>query len=100
LEKIVSSALRHAAPEQTPVLAWPLACGSAVAARTLVLGFSDGVLRVQVADAGWKSELQNLAPRYVALLNRYASRKIERIEFLVAGSGAARLEAQQRKMTR
>lgn len=87
LEKIVSGALRHAAPEQTPVLAWPLACGSSVAARTRVLDFSDGVLRVQVADAGWKRELQSLAPRYVAMLNRYASRKVERVEFVVTKDG-------------
>src|SRR5450755_2430240 len=52
LERIVSGALRQAAPEQTPILAWPLACGSAVAGRTRVLEFADGVLRVQVADAG------------------------------------------------
>jgi hypothetical protein len=83
LEKIVSGALRHAAPDETPLLAWPLACGSSVASRTHVLDFSAGVLRVQVADPGWKRELQDLAPRYVAMLNRYASRKVERIEFVV-----------------
>ena len=83
LEKIVSNALRRVAPEQTPLLAWPLACGSVVAARTCALGFSSGVLRVQVADPGWKSELQSLAPRYVAMLNRYTPQKVERIEFVV-----------------
>jgi Dna[CI] antecedent, DciA len=95
LDKIVSGALRHAAPEQTPVLAWPLACGSSVAARTRVLDFSDGVLRVQVADAGWKRELQSLAPRYVAMLNRYASRKVERVEFVVTAD--RRIQSQNKE---
>ncbi len=37
------------------VLAWPIACGQAVAARTSALDFDDGILRVEVPDAGWRS---------------------------------------------
>jgi hypothetical protein len=47
------------------------------------LEFTGAVLRVEVPDAGWKRELQSLAPRYLATLNRYAGQKIERIEFVV-----------------
>jgi len=97
LEKIVASALRRAAPEDAPLLAWPLACGSAVAERTRALEFSDGVLRVQVADAGWKAELQGLAPRYLVTLNRCSTRKVERIEFVVKGSKPVRAENAQRR---
>lgn len=81
LEKIVFASLRRAPAADAPFLAWPLVCGSQVAERTRVLGFTDGVLRVEVPDAGWKRELQNLAPRYLAVLNRCAG-KIERIEFV------------------
>jgi hypothetical protein len=38
---------------------------------------------VEVPDAGWKRELQALAPRYVAMLNRYAGQRVERIEFVI-----------------
>jgi len=38
------------------------------------LEFRDGILRVEVADAGWRKELQALAPRYVAAINRYTAR--------------------------
>ncbi len=65
-------------------MAWPLVCGSAVAERSRALSFADGVLRVEVADAGWKSELQSLAPRYLAAINRYTPEKVQRIEFVVA----------------
>jgi predicted nucleic acid-binding Zn ribbon protein len=82
LEKLVADSLRQA-PE-TALLAWPLACGSAVAERTRALGFEDGVLRIEVADAGWKSELQALAPRYLAIINRYTREPVRRIEFVVA----------------
>jgi hypothetical protein len=83
LEKIVAQSLRQAPPGQAPLMAWPVVCGSAVAERTRALKFSDGVLRVAVADAGWKSELQGLAARYLASINRYTVEAVRRIEFVV-----------------
>lgn len=68
-------------------MAWPVVCGSAVAERTRAIHFVDGVLQVEVADAGWRSELQALAPRYLAAINRYTVEIVRRIEFVVARSG-------------
>jgi predicted nucleic acid-binding Zn ribbon protein len=84
LEKIVAQSLRQAPPSEAPLLAWPVVCGSAVAERTRALSFEDGVLRVEVAGARWKAELQALAPRYLATVNRYTSQAVRRIEFVVA----------------
>ena len=83
LEKIVMSSLRRVPLAEAPLLAWPLACGSVVAERTRALEFANAVLRVEVPDAGWKREMQGLAPRYVAQLNRYAGQKVVRIEFVI-----------------
>jgi len=65
-------------------MAWPVVCGSAVAERTQALSFDKGVLRVGVPDAGWKSELQLLATRYLAAINRYTLEMVCRIEFVVS----------------
>jgi hypothetical protein len=86
LDKVVARSLRKAPPGDAPLLAWPVACGSAVAARTRAIEFADGVLRVQVPDAGWRRELQALAPRYVAAINRYLKDAVSEVEFVVAGS--------------
>jgi hypothetical protein len=83
LEKIVLGSLRRVPQADAPLLAWPLVCGSAVAERTRAVRFSDAILHVEVPDAGWKREMQSLAPRYVAALNRYAGQKVERIEFVI-----------------
>jgi hypothetical protein len=83
LEKIVANSLRRVPQGQAPVLAWPLVCGSTVADRTRALDFTGAVLRVEVPDPGWKREMQALASRYVAMLNRYTGQKVERIEFVV-----------------
>ena len=83
LERIVARSLRQAPPAQAPLMAWPVVCGSAVAERTRAVSFLDGVLRVIVAGAGWKFELQGLAPRYLASINRYTVEAVRRIEFVV-----------------
>lgn len=90
LQKIVSDALRRTPAGQAPLLAWPLACGTAVAERTRVLDYSEGVLRVEVPDVGWKSELQALAPQYVAAINRFIAETVRRIEFVAATAGRPR----------
>jgi len=83
LEAIVARALHRAPASESALLAWPVACGSKVADRTRALSFSDGILHVEVADAGWRRELISLAPRYLALINRYSSVSVKRIEFVV-----------------
>jgi Dna[CI] antecedent, DciA len=83
LESVISKALRHAPAQESALLAWPVACGSAVADRTRATSFANGILRVEVTDKGWQRELTALAPRYVAAINRYAAVRVERIEFVV-----------------
>jgi predicted nucleic acid-binding Zn ribbon protein len=85
LDKVVARSVKKAPAAEAPLLAWPLACGSAVAARTRAVEFVDGVLRVEVPDTGWRRELQTLAPRYLATLSRYGADGVTRVEFIVAG---------------
>lgn len=86
LEKLVAQSLRQAPPGEVPLLAWPIVCGSAVAERTRALAFANGVLRVEVADLGWQTELKALAPRYLSAINRYTIAPVYKIEFVVAGA--------------
>ncbi len=89
LEKIVAQSLRQAPPAEAPLMAWPIVCGSSVAERTRALSFADGVLRVEVEGQRWKAELQHLAPRYLALINRYTAQAVRKIEFVAAHSETA-----------
>ena len=52
-------------------MACPVVCGSVVAEHSRTVSLSGGVLRIEVADEGWKRELQALAPRDLATVNRY-----------------------------
>ncbi len=80
----MARSLRKAPAGQAPLLAWPIACGSAVAARTRALDFTNGILRVEVSDPGWRRELQALAARYVAIVNRYVVEDVARIDFVIS----------------
>jgi predicted nucleic acid-binding Zn ribbon protein len=88
LKKIVTNALRRVPGKEAPLLAWPLACGRVVGERTRAMDFSDGILRVEVPDASWRTELKALAPQYVAVINRYVSESVKRIEFVITGRAA------------
>jgi len=84
LEKIVLDALRRTSPQETPVLAWPFACGPAVAQKTRALSFEDGVLTVAVADAEWRAQLTDMAPEFLARINQLAPSRVERLHFIVS----------------
>jgi hypothetical protein len=83
LETIIAKALHRAPADESALLAWTVACGSAVAERTRALSFSDGILQIEVADREWRRELASLAPRYLALINKYSATPVKRIEFVV-----------------
>jgi predicted nucleic acid-binding Zn ribbon protein len=88
LQKIVRDALRRAPEEEAPLLAWPVVCGARVAARTQALGFAEGTLRVEVPDTGWRAQLRDLAPQYLAALNQSVGTRVERIEFVLPAHAA------------
>jgi predicted nucleic acid-binding Zn ribbon protein len=96
LQSIVIRSLRQAVPEEAPILAWPLVCGNSVSKRTRALDFAEGVLRVEVPDKGWRAELQAIAAQYLAIINRYVSESVKRIEFVTANDVIVNQKTSQR----
>jgi hypothetical protein len=86
LQKIVQDVLRGAPPEERAFLAWPVVCGASVAAKTRPLALENGVLRVEVPDRIWRTQLLDLIPHYTAALQRIAG--VTRIEFVLPGQTA------------
>jgi predicted nucleic acid-binding Zn ribbon protein len=86
LHKIVADALAKAPAAETPLLAWPLVCGPQLAQKTRALDFNAGVLRVEVPDAAWATQLLVFVPRYLASVNKLSRVQVTRIQFVVAGS--------------
>lgn len=84
LQKIVAEMLANVPAEQAPLVAWQFVCGKKVADRTEALGFSNGVLQIEVPDATWRAQLAGLMPQYLHQLRQYTGQKVERLEFVLA----------------
>ncbi len=82
LQKIVAELIRRVPPEQAPLMAWQFVCGKTVAERTEALEFTDGVLKVRVPDAAWRTQLADMMPHYLQLLRQYTGQKIDRLDFV------------------
>jgi hypothetical protein len=82
LHKIMFDAIRRAPAADAPLIAWQVACGPGVAARTRALDFTSGILRVEVPDAAWRTQLLELVPQYLSTLRQVAD--VKRIEFVLA----------------
>jgi len=83
LNKLLADLLRRAPAGEAPLLAWPVVCGSGVAARTRALSFSERVLRVEVPDRTWRAQLADLVARYLAAMNSVVPEPVEKIIFVL-----------------
>ena len=88
LKKIFADTVRQHAGDDAPLLAWPLACGSKIADKTNAIGYTDGVLTVEVPDATWQQQLHGLHQQYLAAMRPISTRPVNAIKFVVKGRPA------------
>src|SRR6185437_4310035 len=81
LNSLAARVLKDAPAEEAAVLAWPLACGSAVAGRTQALLYQNGTLWVRVPDRSWQSQLEDFNPQYKARILLLTGITVERIRY-------------------
>ncbi len=61
--------------------AWPVACGKAMAERGIIVGYADGVMRVQVENGTWLRQLMSLRIQLAGEVARIAGVKVREIHF-------------------
>lgn len=61
--------------------AWPVACGKTMAERGTVMGYADGVVRVEVADVAWLRQLVSMRGQLAREMARIAGVKVTEIHF-------------------
>jgi Dna[CI] antecedent, DciA len=67
--------------------AWPVACGKALAERGTVVGYLDGIVRVQVEDGVWLRQLMSMRGQLAAEMARIAGVKVSEIHFEKRNAG-------------
>jgi predicted nucleic acid-binding Zn ribbon protein len=60
---------------------WPVVCGRAMAERGAVVGYVDGVVRVQVEDGVWLRQLMNMRVQLAGEMARIAGVTVRDIHF-------------------
>ena len=83
LRETVGRSLHGLRDEDRIAVAWTLACGRALADRSEVAGFRDGVVRVLVADAAWLRQFESMRVHLIEELTRIAKVKVDGIHFEV-----------------
>jgi predicted nucleic acid-binding Zn ribbon protein len=61
--------------------AWPVACGKAMAERGEIVGFEDGVLRIEVRDPAWLDQMRAMSAVLQSQMAKIAGVKIAAIHF-------------------
>ncbi len=81
LKGALGRSLRGLQEEDRLAAAWPVACGAAMAERGAVVGYADGVVRVEVADEAWLRQMMSMRGQLAGELARAAGVKVTEIHF-------------------
>ena len=89
----LAASLRAVPLEDRLAAAWPVACGSAIAAHTTLAGLEGNVLRVRVTDSAWLRQLQTMRAGLSHDLSRIAGVPVTDILFMAEQNVADGLAA-------
>jgi predicted nucleic acid-binding Zn ribbon protein len=67
--------------EDTLAAAWTVACGRAMAERGQVVGFENGVIRIEVEDGLWLRQLLSMRRQLTAELSHISGVTVSEIHF-------------------
>ena len=81
LRSSLGRSLQALKEEDRLAAAWPVACGKAMAEKGHVVGFEDGVVRIEVEDAAWLRQLMSLRGQLAAELARISGVRVSEIHF-------------------
>ena len=85
LRSNLGRSLRPLPPLDRLLAAWPVACGSALAARGELVAFEDGVLSIVIADPAWMESFGHMKAILQSDMSRISGLKVREIHFQKAG---------------
>ena len=81
LKGTLGRSLAGLSEEDRLAAAWPVACGKAMAEHGTVVGYAEGVVRVEVSDAAWLRQLMSMRGQLAREMARIAAVKVTEIHF-------------------
>jgi hypothetical protein len=87
LRGTLGRSLRGLPDEDRLAAAWPVACGKAMAERGTVVGYADGVVRVEVAGEAWMRQMMSMRGQLTGALAQISRVKVTEIHFEMKRNG-------------
>jgi hypothetical protein len=81
LKGALGRSLAGLSEEDRLAAAWPVACGKTMAERGTVIGYAEGVVRVEVADVAWLRQLVSIRGQLAREMARIAGVRVTEIHF-------------------
>lgn len=81
LKNSLGQSLGSLCDEDKLAAAWPVVCGKAIAERGIVVGYEDGILRIQVNDSAWLQLLTSLSRQFGREITQIAGVRVSEIHF-------------------
>ena len=83
LKSSLARGLHGLAGQDKLELAWIVVCGPALAARSTVTGYADGIVTVEVTDRPWLEEIRSIKENLAAELERVAGLRVSKLHLVV-----------------
>jgi predicted nucleic acid-binding Zn ribbon protein len=81
LKGSLGRSLEALSEEDRLAAAWSVVCGRTMASHGVVAGYADGVVRVQVIDNAWLSQLMSMQRQLAAEMSRIAGVEVREIHW-------------------
>ncbi len=83
LKSSLGRSLQGMRDEDRLAAAWQVACGKALANHGTIVGYGDGVVRVEVADGVWLQQMMSMRGQLEVEVARIAGVRVSKIHFEV-----------------
>jgi hypothetical protein len=64
-------------------MAWVVVCGATLASHGSVMGYDDGVVKVEISEQVWLKEMRSMSEHLAAELGRVAGIKVTKLHLIV-----------------
>jgi hypothetical protein len=81
LKRSLIQSLNEWRDEDKLAAAWSVACGKTMAQRGTILGYADGILRVQVENRAWLHQLMSMQGQLAGEIAHIAGVRVSKIHF-------------------
>lgn len=83
LARSMGRSLGGLTPADKLAAAWVIVCGRTLAERGTVVGYDEGVVRVEVRDRAWLEQMHSMSGHLQAELARIAGVRVSKLHFEV-----------------